>query len=207
MWAIDTSSTALTFITLTPYIWVLIQGSVELIPLPFSPTLYCKLSLLLQTIPFPSILCLQANHPIRVWWGVASDSSCFSSCCPLHPLSQLTWPALHLGQPGWCGPVVPAASRDGQKPAAVWAGLPAGQVPPGSGAPLHCFPLLQPGSRGTQSSVSNRVLHSSHGCFFEQQSRGWSEPTRLVVHWEHLSHGKLKEIKDNVPKTSTCTSL
>lgn len=91
---------------------------------------------------------------------------------PLLPY-QPTWPALHLDQPGWCEPEVPTVSRGVQKPAAVWAEPPAGPVPSGWGAPLHCFPLLQPGSRGTHSSVRNWALHSSNLLFvLNRKARG-----------------------------------
>lgn len=64
-------------------------------------------------------------------------------CLKVLSSSQLTWPELHLGRPGWCVPVGPTASPDGQKPVAVWVGLPAGPGPLGSAVLLRCFPLLQ----------------------------------------------------------------
>lgn len=90
---------------------------------------------------------------------------------PLLP-DQPTWPVLHLDQPGWCEPEVPTVSRGVQKPAAVWVEPPAGPVPSGSGAPLHCFPLLQPGNRGTHSSVRNWALHSSNLLFVLNRKSG-----------------------------------
>lgn len=69
--------------------------------------------------------------------------------------SRLTWPERHLGRPGWCVPVAPTVSPGGQKPAAVWVGLPAGPEPPGSAVPLRCIPLLRSESRMAGEELSD----------------------------------------------------
>lgn len=155
---------SLTLNTCTTNIWVIVQGSVNLIPQLFTLTIFCWLLQFLHTTLFlplcPSIHCLVSNRSVRVWQVVASSFSCQMF---VHSLCN-TWPVLHQGRPSWCVPVVPGVSQDGQKPAAVWAGLPAGQVPLGSGAPLHCFLLWRSESRRDNNKVCE-LLHDSHGTF------------------------------------------
>lgn len=129
---------------------------------------------------------VMTNFPAQMRGRVcARFCACVKShCAPALSPSRLTWPERHLGQPGWCVPVVPTVSPGGQKPAAVWVGQPAGPGPPGSAVPLRCFPLWRSESR----MAGKEPLHNNNNNNKTRVKKAWIvQKNSLECKWSCLA--------------------
>lgn len=119
---------------------------------------------------------------------------------------RLTWPERHLGRPGWCVPVAPTVSPDGQKPAAVWVGLPAGPGPPGSAVPLHCFLLLRSESRMASEEFSVTQQQQNTGQYSTNKKKTAWSPSWLVIMFSSYSLQLSSWKRDKYAKTPSISN-